>query len=319
MKRKATLPLIVTLAFFLLVKCTKSPIEKHQGVYIVDKDSLKTLMKKTVDSDNRLAVLLVEKVIENAVIEFELKGDSVDGVLFLAGETTILNSSIKLRNDSMVIDIDDKEGYLIPTENGITFRNKGSELSLPMVKAKQNAISANTRQVLTKLTKEAEQVKKFESELGMWQKGNFVDEFGDRTGGGFAVAIVRGNSQSSITSNSNVLVKAVVQGNAIYFEIYNENMSMKESLPDREFGQVKIKFPNGDIKSEKVFFYKNTISESPTDKRPLIYNHLLNAEAELKVFLDLSTTNRFHSDTYQFSLRRNNLMEVLTDLGLAHQ
>ena len=71
---------------------------------------------------------------------------------------------------------------------------------------------------------------------------------------------------------------------------------------------------NGDVKTEKIFFYKNTIFESPDDENALIYNHLLNEGGESKILIDLSLTSRYYSDKYQFTVTRGGLPAILAEL-----
>src|SRR5688572_33371736 len=108
----------------ILVSCS-SPIDKIQGVFSADKTSLKTLMDEKMDSDNAFAAALLNKAIENSVIEFRISGDSINGLIFLAGQTTIFSSTIQVRNDSMVIKSKESEAYLIPNEKGLLFKKIG--------------------------------------------------------------------------------------------------------------------------------------------------------------------------------------------------
>jgi hypothetical protein len=90
---------------------------------------------------------------------------------------------------------------------------------------------------------------------------------------------------------------------------------MKETFPDKEFGTVKIKFPNGEVKEEEFFFSNNTALESPANKNRLIRNYLMKDSGELKILIDLSTASRFYSDKYQFSISGANLPEILSKLN----
>ena len=294
-----------------MIACQSSPTDKIQGVFNADKASLKTMMKEKMGSDNAFASALLDKAIENGVIEFKISGDSINGLMFLAGQTTILSSKIQVRNDSMIAQTENSDFYLIPNEKGLLFKNKNSEHGIQLIKSDQTDISSDTKDALKNLAQKEKELKEFNNNLGKWQKGNFVDEFGDNTGKGYAYSIVRGEHENSSVIKSDVFVKTTIDGESLYFQIFNSSMTLKENFPESEFGTIKIKFPNGDVKNEKVFFYKNTVSESSDDKNDLIYKHLINDSGELKILIDLSSASQYYSDKYQFTISKNNLDEIL--------
>jgi hypothetical protein len=106
-------------------------------------------------------------------------------------------------------------------------------------------------------------------------------------------------------------VKATIQNEKLFIQIYNSSLDMKESFPDKEFGSIKLKFPDGSVESERVFFYENSASESPSDERNILYDYISKNDGIIKVFIDLSTASDYFSDKYQFAIARNNLSEVL--------
>lgn len=311
---KSIFRLAVGILFITMVSCQTNPTEKIQGVFSVDKTSLKTLLTEKSGNDNAFATALLDKAIENSVIEFKINGDSINGLMFLVGQTTIYNSKIQIRNDSLIIKSDDSEAYLIPNEKGFLFKNKNSEKSIQLLKTDQTDLSTETKEALKNLVKKAKELKEFADNLGKWQKGNFVDEFGDNTGKGYPYNLVIGEHENSAIINSEVYVKTTIDGESLYFQIFNKSMSLKENFPDEKFGTIKIKFPNGDVKNEKVYFYKNTVSEYPDDKNKLIFNHLMNESGELKILVDLGTASKYYSDKYQFTISKSNLDKILTDL-----
>ncbi len=193
-------------------------------------------------------------------------------------------------------------------------RNSQSEQGVQLIKSDQTDISSDTKEAIKNLAKKEQELKEFNDNLGKWQKGNFVDEFGDNTGKGYPYSVVRGEHENSSVIQSDVFVKTTIDGESLYFQIFNSSMTLKENFPDSEFGTIKIKFPSGDVKNEKVFFYKNTVSESPDDKNKLIYNHLMTESGELKILIDLGTASRYYSDKYQFSISKNNLDEILAEV-----
>lgn len=306
--------LIVGILLFSMASCQSNQVEKNQGVFTADKSSLKSLMKEKMANNNAFVSAILDKVMENAIIEFKISGDSIHGLMFLAGQTTILNSKIQVQNDSMVIKTGNTDIYLIPNKKGLLFKKKNSEMSIQLIRSKQKDLSTETKEALTKLIRKEKELKEFTENLGKWQKGNFVDEFGDKTGQGYPYCVIRGRHENSAVVNSEIYVKATIDGKKLYFQIFNSNMTLKESFPDSEFGTIKIKFPDGDVKREKVFFYKNTISEFPNDKKPLIYNYLMNKQGELKILIDLSTASDYYSDKYQFTISKSNLDDILKQL-----
>ena len=296
-----------------IVSCQSSPTDKIQGVFNADKASLKNMMKEKMGNDNAFASTLLDKAIENAVIEFKISGDSINGLMFLAGQTTILSSKIQVRNDSIFAQSENSEFYLIPNKQGLIFKNKNSEQGVQLIKSDQLDISSDTKEALKNLAQKEKTLKEFNDNLGKWQKENFVDEFGDNIGKGYPYSIVRGEHENSYVIKSDVLVKTTIDEESLYFQIFNSSMTIKENFPDREFGTIKIKFPNGDVKTEEVFFYQNTVLESPEDNNNLIYNHLMSDYGELKILIDLGTASQYYSDKYQFTISKNNLDEILAE------
>mgnify|MGYP007089158242 FL=1 len=296
-----------------MIACQSSPTDKIQGVFNADKASLQTIMKEKMGSENAFVSTLLDKAIENAVIEFKISGDSINGLMFLAGQTTIISSKILIRNDSMIAQTENSDFYLVPNEKGLLFKNKNSQQGIQLIKSDQTDISSNTKDALKNLAQKEKELKEFNDNLGKWQKGNFVDEFGDNTGKGYPYSIVRGEHENSSVIKSDVFVKTTIDGESLYFQIFNSSMTLKENFPESEFGTIKIKFPNGDVKNEKVFFFKNTVSESSDDKNDLIYKHLMNDSGELKILIDLSSASQYYTDKYQFTISKNNLDEILAE------
>ncbi|HUX55262.1 MAG TPA: hypothetical protein VMV56_12660 [Williamwhitmania sp.] len=312
MKRRLTKGSILIFALTTIISCSTNPTAKIQGVYEVNKDSLSASLQKGMAGENALAAGLLNAALKNAVIEFDIKGDSINGILFLAGETTLISSRIVERNDSLIIKTGKSEACLIPTKAGLSYRASGSKMSITLDKTKRTELSPETRKAIEAQEKAIKENEIFEQNLGKWQEGNFVDEFGDKTGSGFAYCLIRGASENSITTKSEVYVKAMVEGEKLNFQIYNSSLSMKESFPDSKFGSMKLKFPDGSVKSERVFFYENSVSES--DKKAILYDYISQNNGVVKVYIDLGTASDYYSDKYQFEIEKNNLAETLKGL-----
>jgi len=311
MTKKLTNGLILVFTISIMISCSTNPIAKIQGVYEVNKDSLKTSLQKEMNGENALAVGLLNVVIKNAVIEFNIKRWFINGILFLAGNTTLINSSIIERNDSLVIKTGKSEAYLIPTKTGLLYKAIGSKMSIALDKTEKTELSSETIKTIGTQKKAIKEKEEFEQNLGKWQEGNYVDEFGDKTGNGFAYCLVRGNAENSISTKSDVYVKTMIEDKKLSFHIFNSSMSMKETFPDSKFGMIKFKLPDGSVKSEKFFFYKNGAYE---DDKAILYNYMLQNDGIIKVFIDLSTASDYYSDKYQFEIQKNNLADILKGL-----
>lgn len=314
MKTKNTFKLIILTILLPFMGCQNNPIAKIQGVYKADKLSLKTMVNENLDSSNAFATALIDKAVENAIIEVQIKDDSISGLMFLAGETNLFKTNIKTEGDSLLISSNDLTFQILPNEGGIKLKNTKSDKGIQLLKTEQNTLSPETKTAIKNLAQKEKEEKEFQENLGKWQKGNFVDEFGDDTGKGYAYSILLGEHESSSIIKSEVYVKSTIEGESLYFQLFNKSMTTKVSFPDSKFGVAKLKFPNGDVKNEKIFFFKNTISESPSDKNNLIYNHIMNESGDLKILIDLSTASKYYSDRYQFTLSRSNLEEIQASL-----
>ena len=312
-KMNLTAHICISILFVTFISCKDSQIKKIQGVFMADKESLKKNTQEKMGTDNAFASALLNKVVEKAVIEFKISGDSIKGIMFLAGQANSIKSKIEIRNDSLFIKSENGYVHIVPNEKGFLFKD------IQMIKSNQEDLSASTKTTMEDLIKKRNELKEFTENLGQWRKGNFVDDFGDKTGEGFPFTIVSGSHQTSTVVNSDVYIKGIINSGGIYFEIYNSTFSFKENFPEGEFGTIKIKFSNGEVKSEKVFFFENTMSESPDDKNPLIYNHLIGDEtSELKILIDLGTASRYQTDKYQFALEKGNLDKVLSEMKGGH-
>jgi hypothetical protein len=311
MRKKTINGLILVITLSIIVSCSTIPTAKIQGVFEVDKESLKNSLQAKMGGENALAMGLLNGVLENAVIEFCIKGDSINGILFMAGEATLLETKIIERNDSLIISAPNFEAQIVPTATGLTYSATGSDMTIKLTKTERTDLSSDTKKAIKAQKVAIKEKAEFEQNLGKWQKGNYVDEFGDKTGDGFAYSLVRGNGENSISTKSEVYVKTMIENKKLSFQIFNSTLSMKESFPDSEFGMIKFKLPDGNVKSEKFFFYKNGAYENDA---AILYNYLLQNDGIIKVYIDLSTASSYYSDKYQFEIQRNNLADVLAEL-----
>lgn len=159
----------------------------------------------------------------------------------------------------------------------------------------------------------------------------FIEQEIHRLNPEFDYTILRPDVNSDLITDNLILLKNYPEVAKLYHKAIdqlNENRYERNLLDDLRLS-IEILLRNilsnskslenqfeshGDVKNERVFFYKNTVSESPDDKNNLIYNHLMNESGELKILIDLSTASRYYSDKYQFTISKNNLDEILAEL-----
>jgi len=298
----------IYILFVTLISCKDNQLGKIQGVYKADKESIKGKLQD-MGTDNALASVFLNKVIENAVIELQINGDSIKGILFLAGQTNSINEKIGTKNDTLFIESKNGEIQIIPNDKGFLFDK------IQMIRSTENDLSIETKSAMEAYIKDQKELKEFTESIGKWKKGYFVDEFGDNTGEGYPMILALGSHETSTTISSDVYVKGILNKGEVYFSVFNKSLSYKENFPESKYGSIKIKYPNGDVKNERVFFFKNSVFESPEDKNPLIYNYLMSDETrEIKILIDLSTANSYYSDKYTFSLQKGNLDTILAEI-----
>lgn len=156
--------LTISLLLFSIVSChtiPPSPTEKIQGVFMVDKVSLKSLMEAKMGTDNvfasktlnKFASKILNKVVDNAIVEIKVKGDSIHGITFIAGNANLIISKIQIRNDSMIIPNNNSTTYLIPYEKGILLKNTNSEVIFQMLKSQQSELSDETKKAMLILSR----------------------------------------------------------------------------------------------------------------------------------------------------------------------
>src|SRR5690349_17266065 len=114
------------------ISCRDSQVAKMQGVFAADKESIRAIAQQKVGTDNALAAMMLDKVVENAVVEFKIFGDSVRGIMFLAGQTSFINSKIVEQNDTLFVRSGDLNVAILPNERGFTFKEiQMTKLSQP--------------------------------------------------------------------------------------------------------------------------------------------------------------------------------------------
>ncbi len=303
---------IICLFLIFIMSCSSHKLKNAQGVYKADTAGLKKILQGKMGTENSFAASMINGIIENALIEIKIEGDTLKGIMKIAGNTTLLKSKITLRNDTLVFNLDsNSERYIMLTPQGCVLT--GSSMAMEMVKTGEKDLSKETMEALTRQEKEENEKAEFLKSLGKWQKGNWVDDFGDKTGEAFVYTMVQGSHQTSTIPESDVFVKITFDKGEMYFGIYNDNLVTKETFPRSEYGYMKVKLPSGEVKTERIFFTENLIKESTLNEGETLYNYLQKNEGELKIMIDVGTASEYYSDKYQFSLQRNNLNVMVAD------
>jgi len=290
-------------------------IDKIQGVYVVDKASLiKSFLTETgfvtesvmkdiqtkMREEGTSFELMANLFLANTIIEFDIKGDSINGILSIDGKTSLIKSHIIERNGRLVVKGNQNEAYLIPIEKGLLFRIPGSKLDLRFLKTDRKELSFLAKEAIQKEREKEE----FEQNLGKWQKENYIDEFGDNVGE-YSYVWLKGIKQSSNSNKDDIYIKVFIENEKLIFKIYSNDLEREESLPDKEYGIMKLKFPDGTVESEKIYFKDNSISES--GDKTILFDYISDNSGLIKVLIDLNTADSYYFDKYIFSIEKNNL------------
>jgi len=93
------------------------------------------------------------------------------------------------------------------------------------------------------------------SSYAQWEMGEYVDEFGSKTGETYLYQTCLGIFSNSATINSKCLydIEHMVSSKLIGITIYPYGRNVPESWYDDTFQTAKIKKPSGDIVSIEVF------------------------------------------------------------------
>lgn len=300
--------------------CNAKTIDKIQGVYVANKESLmKSLLSETgiatesllkniqsqMEEEGTSFELMANLILANTIIEFSIKDDSINGIISIMGETLLVKSLIIERNDSLVVRGNHSETYLIPTEKGLLFRISGLNFDIELNKTDKNELSYIAQEAI-QYEKEREE---FEENLGKWQKGNYIDEFGDEIEEEYAYVWIEGTKQNSPSTEEKVYIRAFIENEKFNFQFYDSDKFSKESLPDDKFGIMKLKSSDGKIESEKIHFTNDGVFES--GEKTVLFDFISENSDLVKVLIDLKTTESYYSDKYIFSIGKNNLTEIM--------
>lgn len=148
--------LLFGLSFLFLSSCNTSPTADIEGVYETNKEAFIAGIKATLNAndesdpleENSFLIELMEEALDQAKIEVEIKGDSIKGIIFFMEESKIMQSKIRFRNDSLFIEDQGEENYIIKTEKGISIRSGESEIGLELQKTEFKSLSEETKALI---------------------------------------------------------------------------------------------------------------------------------------------------------------------------
>ena len=123
---------------------------------------------------------------------------------------------------------------------------------------------------------------------------------------------IEGTKQSSTSTKEKVYIMASIENVKLNFQFYDRDMENKKSLPDDKSGIMKLKFSDGTIESEKIYFTSDGVFES--GEKAVLFNYISENSDLVKVLIDLKTAESYYSDKYIFSLGKNNLTEIMIRL-----
>ncbi len=286
--------------------------DKIQGVFLADEDSLKTYLEEKINKDNPFYTDVLDRLTENAIVEFKISDNSIIGFVYLIGQATLYNSEIEVKNDCIVIKSNESESHLTSNDKGLLFKRKDSEANIQLLKSNQNDLSPDTKEAIEIYEQREKEKQAFDADLGKWQKEHFVDESGKKTENEYLYSIVNGVHENSEGKAFEIYVKAIIIRRKFYFRIFYPNMQRKRFHPSDGHRTLKIKLPNGKVITENGFFDNNTVSEPPYNKATLIYDHFTSENGNFTIVIDLHILDCSHK--YYFTICKSNFEEMLARL-----
>lgn len=137
---------ILSLFIALFVSCKSDSISPSsiEGVYTINKDSLKAQIMK--NNEGFFAQSAADLVANATDVNVQITTDSVVGMLSLLGMDNRIESKLVTRNDSNFFLIDKEEVYLRPDKSGLKIEMKEFDILLEkMSGAKINEIKGRIK------------------------------------------------------------------------------------------------------------------------------------------------------------------------------
>jgi hypothetical protein len=134
-----------------------------------------------------------------------------------------------------------------------------------------------------------------------WEVGNYVDEFGEKTGETYMSQIATGTFSNSATTNSHCafFMEHIREDSVLAISIYPYGRSSKESWYDDTFQDAKIKTPSGEVVVIEVFCFDGMIYFGEEE-----YIQLMDAMSERgEYMLAMTHKTNYSKSSYRFKFR----------------
>lgn len=133
-----------------------------------------------------------------------------------------------------------------------------------------------------------------------WKTGEYVDDFGEKTGQEYKYQSVVGVFSNSATTNDKCTYLIQDDGETLNFNIYPYSRNHKESWLESKNGIIKIKTPKGDVFEVEAFFYKKGVVYFSKKKYTKI-KEVLSITGEYTIVFDY--TSSYSSNSYRFKIK----------------
>lgn len=91
-----------------------------------------------------------------------------------------------------------------------------------------------------------------------WEKVELTDEFGDKTGNFITRTFAKGTFSNSATTNAKLIAKINHQDEWVFISLYEYERTPEAKLVyDASYGNLLVKFENGDSEMFKVLAFKS--------------------------------------------------------------
>lgn len=294
---------------FLFFSCDSNNFSEVQGVYIFNQDSLYNKLESQVENSNAIVDQVLSEIFGTTYVEFIISNDSIYGYYSLVGEERIINSKLEYKNDSVFFISITDTAFIKPNKNGLYMRWVNAKKSLFLSKSTDTKLTDKTGEFINNYNIKIEENRKFVEKLGVWEKGSYVDEFGDRTGENYIYTFLKGSLIDYNDEKEDIFVKAWYEDKYLKFEFYNQDLSIKENFNEKFLNGMKLKFKDNTVETEIISSSHDYLYESKGFTK--LSDYLFSNENVVKVHIDLRNRNNIYGQRYQFEISRNNLLDVL--------
>lgn len=146
--KKINASLLFLIGIVLFNSCNPSPTAHIEGVYELDKEAFRAGLAANIDEENSFILDLMDMALKKAKVELQVKGDSINGIIYLIEDVSVMASKIMVRNDTLLVIRDDNEAYLFETETGLSFRSPDSEISLELIRTDKTELSPDSQEMI---------------------------------------------------------------------------------------------------------------------------------------------------------------------------